>query len=424
LDVVLYSKDEALVGLCREILPEIFGAQWTLKGGIPGQAPPGCDLCVWDFLPGETVLPGSVKPAALRSHWFILQRSDIGALQAELGTSNLQILLKPVTRSALRAFLAGARTRRAGAGEDSGSEMDLLRLERDTMLQFLIQANLKLQEYDQERSNFLARSAHDFRAPLTAISGYCGLLLESELGPLTPEQREVLGRVQQSATRMSRISSAMFQLSVPEDADCKSKLEGADIRECVEQALQEVALFADAKRISVTVEIEQQPETLLFEKSQIVQTLVNLLGNACKFTPRDGAIEIRGCPFFWNRRSGRPSSFEGAAERRGRESRTANSFRIDIRDSGPGIPPSQVRRIFEEYTSHGGGQTRSDGGLGLAICRLIIQRHKGRIWAESSASGAVFSFLLPLTPKEETAGGWQNAGGLARVAGTIENRNA
>src|ERR1035441_3642386 len=73
-----------------------------------------------------------------------------------------------------------------------------------------------------------------------------------------------------------------------------------------------------------------------------------------------------------------------------------NSFRVDIRDSGPGIQAVHADRIFEEYTSYGGRQDRSGGGLGLAICRMILRRHHGHLWAESHPSGAVFSFVLPL----------------------------
>ena len=133
-------------------------------------------------------------------------------------TSYLNVLLKPVARATLLAFLSGAKQQTSEPQEESGGRIDALRGERDLMLQFLIQANLKLQEYDQERNNFLARSVHDFRAPLTAIGGYCGLLLEEELGPLTEEQREVLGRMQNSTTRLSRLSDAMFQLSIPQGA--------------------------------------------------------------------------------------------------------------------------------------------------------------------------------------------------------------
>jgi signal transduction histidine kinase len=126
------------------------------------------------------------------------------------------------------------------------------------------------------------------------------------------------------------------------------------------------------------------------------QALVNLLENACKFSSREGTIEIKGYPFFWERRTRQVLSFDRTADRRIRRSADFNSFRVDIRDSGPGIPPEQVERIFEQFTAYGGAQDRSGGGLGLAICRMIINRHQGRLWAESSQLRAMFSFVLPL----------------------------
>ena len=298
---------------------------------------------------------------------------------------------------------------------------DDLRVERDEMLQFLVQANLKLQENDQERINFLARSVHDFRAPLTAISGYCGLLLEEEFGPLTPEQQSVLGRMLHSATRLSRISNGMFQLSAPRNVDQRLNLEQADIRDCLDHALHEVALILEDKRISIAAEIEPVPGALLFEKSQMEQTLVNLLDNACKFTPRDGTIEIRGYPFFWERRTRHSASPGRTVERRVTHDKVFNSFRLDIRDSGPGIPAVHVDRIFDEFTSCGGGQDRSGGGLGLAICRMILQRHQGRIWAESDPSGTVFSFVLPLQQMAARLSEGENSTRVACPTETVEN---
>ncbi|MBS1858187.1 MAG: HAMP domain-containing histidine kinase [Acidobacteria bacterium] len=420
MDVALLSKDNTLVGFCREVLEEMFGTGWTLRQEPSGRIPDQSDLYIWDYTPGETILPESLDLTRLRSHWFLLRLNDLHTLQERLGTSDINVLLKPVTRATLRAFLEGAKSRHdEHDGKPSGRLGELL-AERDKMLQFLIQANLKLQEYDQERSNFLARSLHDFRAPLTAIGGYCGLLLEGELGPLTPEQRQILGRMQQSSARLSRIGDAMFQLSIPRNLEGRARLENADIRDCVEQALHEVALPIDDKRIAVTVEIEPQPEGLLFEKAQLEQTVVNLLDNACKFTPRDGVIEIKGYPYFWERRTGNAGSFERASDRRVRQSRTSNSYRIDIRDSGPGVPAAQAEKVFEEYTSYYGGQDRSGGGLGLAICRRILQRHKGRIWAESSASGGGFSFIIPRQP---THIGLNGENGAVRVpfTGVLED---
>ena len=262
------------------------------------------------------------------------------------------------------------------------------------MLQCLIQTNLKLQEYDQERTNFLARAIHDFRAPLTALCGYSGLLLGEELGPLTEDQKEVLQRMHYSAKRLSRMTSAMFQLSIGQHVETKPNFQQSDVRECIDQAVHELMPFADEKRISFSVELSPVEEPLFFERAQLEQVLINILDNACKFTPKQGLVEIQGYPFFWERRR-HTTSGPRKSDRRAKELHAPNSFRVDIRDSGPGIAAEHLDRIFEEYTSYSGGQDRSGGGLGLAICRLILSRHQGRIWAESSSEGAVFSFVLP-----------------------------
>ena len=397
MNVLLFSNDPSLADLCRNTLHEMFGKESKLQMGRPAQIPSHEDLCLWDFAPGETAIPRGLDPAKLRRHLFLLQRQHLPALQEIVGTPDIHVLLKPLTAATLRAFLGNIEQPRALHNGDARSH-DVLRGERDEMLQFLIQANLKLQEYDQERTNFLARSLHDVRSPLTAISGYCGLLLEEELGSLTPEQREVLQRMLRSATRLSRITNSMFQLSIRRNGDQEINLEKGDMRDCIDQALHEVALFLEDKRITVRVEIEQPAEGLLFGKSRMEQALVNLLDNACKFTPRNGTIEIRGYPFFWDRRTGLSGSLDPAKDRRAIEVRTPNSLRVDIRDSGPGIPSMLAGKIFEEYTSYSGGRDRSGGGLGLAVCRMILQQHRGHVWAESHDAGAVFSFVLPLQP--------------------------
>jgi len=267
------------------------------------------------------------------------------------------------------------------------------------MLQCLIQANLQLQEYDQDRTNFLARAVHDFRAPLTATGGYCGLLLSEALGPLTDNQKEVLRRMQHSTKRLSRMASAMFELSVGRHVKRQPDLRQADIQECVEQALHEVAPFIDGKNLSLAVELDREAGTLHLEPGQIEQVLINLLDNACKFTPKSGSIEIRGAPFFWDRRTMHLSP-AARTERRYEERQAPNSYRMDIRGSGPRIPRAHLEKIFEEYTSYAGGQDRSGGGLGLAICRMIINAHEGRVWAENTEQGPRFSFVLPVRSPE------------------------
>ena len=169
-------------------------------------------------------------------------------------------------------------------------------------LQRLIHTNLKLQEYDQDRTNFLARAVHDFRAPLTALCGYCGLLLGEQLGPLTEDQREVLQRMAYSGKRLYRMASAMFQLSICQQVESKPNFQKSDLRECIDQAVHELMPFADEKRISISTELRPSNESLYFERSEIEQVLINILDNAYKFTPKSGFVEISGYPFFWDRR--------------------------------------------------------------------------------------------------------------------------
>jgi signal transduction histidine kinase len=133
---------------------------------------------------------------------------------------------------------------------------------------------------------------------------------------------------------------------------------------------------------------------LCLDTHQLEQAFMNLLDNACKFTPRFGSIEIRGYPFFWERRL--PNvALDFSSDRREQQVWAPNSYRIDIRDSGPGVHPDHLDAIFEEYTLYPAGQDRSGGGLGLAVCKMIVDQHNGRIWAENGPNGAVFSVVLP-----------------------------
>jgi signal transduction histidine kinase len=205
------------------------------------------------------------------------------------------------------------------------------------------------------------------------------------------------------------------------------ELHRGDIRECAEQALHEIAPLADDKHISISLNLEGESGPLFFEPGKIEQVLINLLENACKFTPRAGEIEIRGYPHFWERR--RHNLSEPDIERRHRRSREPNSYRVDICDSGPRIAQEHLSKIFEEYTSYGGGNDRSGGGLGLAICKMILTSHGGRVWAENSDAGPRISFVLPiravdaLATETGAASVWR-AGQAARSDDDGENGHA
>jgi signal transduction histidine kinase len=383
--VLLASQDADLCRLCQEIIRELDATIWDFSIGMTEIA--DADLSIWDYSQGLKITQRETSTPS--KHIFLVDRNDLNEFRQTFPHVDAAILLKPVTRVALTAFLGQVIASRGTSDTRS------LRADRDEMLQCLIEANLKLQEYDQDRTNFLARGMHDFRAPLTAISGYCGLLLSESLGSISEEQREVLQRMQRSAKRLSRMSSAMFQLGIGRHVKRHLELRNHDLQECLNQALHEINPLSEGKNISITVDLDLESRFLYFDDGQMEQLLVNLLDNACRFTPKHGEIEIRGYPFFWDRRVLR-SVRESGLDRRSRQMHMPNGYRIDIRNSGSPIPHQHLRSIFEEYTSYGGGRDRSGGGLGLAICRMIATLHHGTIWAENTENGPRFSFVLPL----------------------------
>jgi signal transduction histidine kinase len=384
-NVQITTRDERLHQLCKDILAGYSSHKW--KPNSESSLP---DLYIWD-VNSEADIPKKWESGS--RYLFLVPRRDSRKFQEVLARPEAAILLKPVTRPTLAAFLGTALASHLDRVATAS-----LRADRDEMFQCLIQANLKLQEYDQNRTNFLSRAMHDFRVPLTAINGYCGLLLSEVMGPLEPNQANVLRKMRQSSHRLSRMAEAMFQLSMGGQPTSGPAARKESIRGCVEQCIHELAPTAESKQISITLDLDSAAPELYFERTLIEQALVNFLDNACKFTPKGGQIAIKGYPVFWDRR-GKANLPVPVIERRRQSSQEANGYRLDISNSGKAIPVDHLEDIFEEYASYSGGQDRSGGGLGLAICRMIVTQHEGRVWAENTDRGPQFSFILPTRPK-------------------------
>jgi signal transduction histidine kinase len=376
--VCLISSDKNL----RKFVSEFFGTDVLGVSGKPTEA----ELCLHDFEPGDE-LP-SFSAAGSWNHLFLVDPQHLADFSNQVQGRPVCLVLKPVTRPALEAVIDSVRELWASRSSNQ-REAASLRSDRDELLQHLLQANLRLQQYDQERTNFLARALHDLRTPLTSLRGICGLLLEGEVGPLNPQQRELLQRLQASAGRLGRMSSGMFELSIQGRVHRTPQLEAGDIENCVNRALQEVCALVQEKQLHVISHLVPAPVPMFMEPQQIEQLLINLLENACKFTRRMGKIHIHGTAVSWD--------FERSAAQPDAE--FPNAYRVDIRDSGPGIEQTMLEAIFEQYTSLGAGDDRSRCGLGLAICKLAATAHGGRIWATSGPDGATFSFVLPFDPR-------------------------
>jgi len=380
MEIRLVSPAEDLYQLCREIVATMSncGCALSVTADDPGS---DADLYIWDFQPTLSV-PVRLQPDPAK-HLFLVDRNDLSCFYRNTQMPDVHLLLKPVSRAMLTAFL--------GFTASLHSE-DALRADRDQMLQCMIQTNSKLQQTDQGQINFLARAIRDFRAPLIALNGYCGLMQSGSLGPLTELQREVLRRMQNSAKRLSRATSALFQLNFGRRPEGRPQMMSQDIVRCIQQALDDVAAFASEKRITITADFWPCEERLYFEADQMEQVFLSLLDNACKFSPKHGSIEIRGYPYLWERSAAGllpvPSNGENPD--------TPNSYRVDVRDSGPPVPNDHVCRIFEEHAPYTGMRDRSGGGLGLALSRMIVDQHQGRVWVQNTDSGPMFSLVLPM----------------------------
>ncbi len=392
--ICLVSEDERLYELCRDIVANQTAGECRLIRASAGAAPPDANLYIWDFEP-DRADPGRDYRGDRNANIFLVQRKKLSALIQKYPLATGGTVIKPPNRATLQTLIEHAITAHHIRASSPLPSEGQCRTCRDDLLQALFHAHLKLQEYDQDRTSFLARVTHDFRVPLTAIAGYCGLLQAQQIGALNPAQLDVMRRMRYSINRLSRMSTALFQLSDNRFTERVPDLKEADLSVSVDHAADEVAPLVSDKRIALTVDLERPSRQMFFEPPQIEQVLANLLENACKFTPRDGVIDVRGYPVFLDRRSSTASRPQGQ-ERRQRESNAPNFYRIDVTDSGPGLDPAVLEKVFQEYTPPGVEKDRAYGGLGLAICRMIVTLHRGRIWAEPSPAGAKLSFVLPM----------------------------
>ncbi|MDX1978668.1 MAG: HAMP domain-containing sensor histidine kinase [Bryobacteraceae bacterium] len=388
----LFSTDPEMLSLCRDVVELPMVGRCTLRTFAEADKVPGDGVSIFD-LPGGDQAAGPILDLIEEEDGgqkiVVVDRNTLLQFRGKLLMLQATVVLKPLTRARLEIAMEQA----LGSPVQRFDET-LIRYNRDELLQHLLEANLRLQEHDQDRTNFLARAVHELRAPLTSLNGYCDLLLERRLGPLSSEQDIVISRMRHSLTRLSGIVSSMFQLSVGEHEAELPLITAGNYLSCIEQAIHEVSPLFEERRIDLTVHLAPPAGELEFDAGQMEQVIINVLDNSCKFTPRGGAVKVVGYPYLWEQRCA-VAPYGNSPDRRKSGEAVANSYRLDVSDDGPGIAPQHMGHIFEEYAAFGDGSDRSGAGLGLAICRMIVKRHKGSIWAESSGFGATFSIVLP-----------------------------
>jgi GAF domain-containing protein len=291
------------------------------------------------------------------------------------------MLIVPLLR--LGHIVGALVVRRKAPGEFPESTVELLRTFADQSVLAIQNARLfreieekgrELAQASQHKSQFLANMSHELRTPLNAILGYTELILDSVYGDMPEKARSVLDRVQRNGRHLLGLINDVLDLSKIEAGQLTLSLSDYSLKSVIHTVFSAVEPLANEKQIALKIDVAPQLPQGHGDERRLTQVLLNLVGNAIKFTDI-GEVSIKGC--------------------------CANgSFTVAVRDTGPGISTADQAKLFQEFQQADNSITRKKGGtgLGLAISKRIIEMHGGRIWVESSPGhGSTFAFTLPVT---------------------------
>ncbi len=254
---------------------------------------------------------------------------------------------------------------------------DTLRVIGSQIAQF-IQRQRAEEDAQRVKDQIVANVSHELRTPLTAIDGWVHVLLGEEPGPLTDDQRRFLSIVERNSDRLMRLVGDLLVAGQVEAGKLKLELDDVDVAELARETAELVSTSAQSKRIALKVHAEE-PVVIHGDRQRLGQLLSNLVANAIKFTPEDGAVDVRVV-----RRNG--------------------ACRITVRDTGIGIPRAEREHLFERFYRASSATDRgiTGTGLGLAISKAIAESHEGTIeLADEPGPGAVFVVELPMTTREK-----------------------
>jgi two-component system phosphate regulon sensor histidine kinase PhoR len=311
-----------------------------------------------------------------------LQRMLPGADASAVGRPFIEVIRHHPLNEFVGAVLEGEEARR---------ELTLLAPEERT---FMMQASIakpdgergvaavlvfhditELKRLERVRKDFVANASHELKTPLTSIAGYVEALVDgAKDDPSTCAQ--FLGIIQKHTQILKAILSDLLQLSTIESGVYRWKRQEVDVTDLMERAARVLRPLAEQKRQQLTVHPVEPPLTIYGDLSRLTEALTNLLDNAVKYTPEGGSITIQAAP-------------------------DADGVRIDVADTGIGIPPMEQSRVFERFYRVDRARTREQAGtgLGLSIVKHIVEAHGGQVTVESTAGrGSTFSIVLPVQP--------------------------
>jgi signal transduction histidine kinase len=368
---VIYEFDEttqefdfrASHGLDDELLEALrVGARMRLGEGALGRAAATREpVQVPDILDGQALVFAKVRPILTRSGYrsllavpLLFEERIVGGLvvwRQQTGGFSADVM-NLLQTFATQSVLAIQNARLFREIEDKGHQLEIA---------------------SRHKSQFLANMSHELRTPLNAILGYTELIMDDIYGEVPEKIRDVLDRVQKSGHHLLSLINAVLDLSKIEAGQLALSLNDYSIEEVVYTAMTSVESLAAEKQLKMAAELSLDLPIGKGDERRIAQVLLNLLGNAIKFTEA-GEVKVRVT----------------AAD---------SVFHVAVSDTGPGISEADQEKIFEEFQQVDSSSTKQKGGtgLGLSIAKRIIEMHGGRIWVESSlGKGSTFWFTLPV----------------------------
>jgi PAS domain S-box-containing protein len=245
-----------------------------------------------------------------------------------------------------------------------------------------------LQEANRMKSVFLASMSHELRTPLNGIIGFSELLHDGKVGPLTDMQKDYLGDILSSGRHLLQLINDVLDLSKVEAGRVALFPEPLHLAEVIEAACQLLLPAADAKRIRVVRRLDPAVDLVTLDRQKLKQVLFNLLSNAVKFTDDEGRIEIT-------------TSHAGTG-----------FVKITVSDTGIGIRPDEIDKLFLEFQQLDSGAARryQGTGLGLALTRKFVELQGGTVGVASEfGKGSCFTVVLPIAPATTSARHGQGA---------------
>ncbi len=254
------------------------------------------------------------------------------------------------------------------------------------LLEQITRANEELRELDMLKRQFLANMSHELRTPLNSIIGFSRVMLKGIDGPLNDLQSQDLTTIYQSGQHLLGLINDILDLSKIEAGKMEIQPEYISLEEIIDGVMSSGRGLVKDKPIQIFKEVESELPLVYGDPVRVRQVLLNLVANAAKFT-HEGHIIIRAGRRPYDPETGDPPRVQ-----------------IEVEDTGIGIAPEDMEKLFEPFSQVDGSTTRQAGGtgLGLAISSQFIELHRGRMWVESDlGKGSRFYFTIPLHPQTE-----------------------